>query len=815
MRVSRSSCLASLVLAVAVLAGCVAPDPEHVALPPSTTAGPVATSPASAAASGGGGSGSTEPGSPPVTDPVTGEATAPDGASRLVTLPPARLYDSGDPPPNCVGSLAAGAATTVAVTGRAGTPSESLTGVLVNVVVTDAAGAGGVTVWSTDHERPAAPTVLVGGTCDATVKLTLVPIGVSGTLQVATTTPARVAIDVVGALVAAPRGASGGRVVPLNPRRVLDTAASVGAAGPLAPDGLVVLTVAGQAGVPVGAGAVLVQLTATDGKPPGTVTAWAAGTGGVTAPALMVPPAGSAAGNLVLAPLSAQGKISLRVSAAVNLTADLVGWVTGDAAAEVTTGLVVPAPAARVFDAGAAPMEPGFRRDLTLADVPPGTGAVLVSTATAQPADAGSLTVYPAGTPRPGVPTAALLGGGLASATPALVRLGQGNALSLSADAATGLAVDRLAWVLGTPVPADPSVPPVPPDGAGSPALPAFDAVIDGFLAQRGLAGASVAVAKDGRIVYVRAYGRMDGGGTPVRVDTRFRFASISKVITAAAVLQLVQAGALTLDDSVFALLADRVPVGDNPDPRLGKVTVRDLLRHTSGFTKSTDPFFPEQPRVRQVFGPSGPKSCQEAARWFVTLPLAANPGTQFAYVNMNYCLLSLLVEKYTGEPYDKVVQSLVLERRDVRDARIGASFGRKPDEVAYPAANGTFLESLSGAGGWLGTAVDLARFIDGLDPDKPGQHLLKPTTYEQMITPGLGSWGLGVEVFDDGSWGHTGSLASARAMALHRPDGITWGIVVNGNLENHNVVLREVMARALATTTGDWPAYDYSPELP
>ena len=155
-----------------------------------------------------------------------------------------------------------------------------------------------------------------------------------------------------------------------------------------------------------------------------------------------------------------------------------------------------------------------------------------------------------------------------------------------------------------------------------------------------------------------------------------------------------------------------------------------------------------------------------------------------------------------------------MLERRNVRDARIGASFGRKPDEVAYPAANGTFLESLSGAGGWLGTSVDLARFIDGLDPDKPGQHLLKPATYQQLVVPGLGSWGLGVEVFDDGSWGHTGSLASARAMALHRPDGITWGIVVNGNLENHNVVLRDVMARALATVD-DWPAWDYSPELP
>ncbi len=797
---------------LAALAGCVAPDLDNVKVPPTTTE-VAATSTAVAAgttdAADAAGGGTT-----PTTDPVTGELSVPERASRILTLPPTRLYDSGDGAANCTGSLAAGADATVAVAGKGGTPTGGLTGVMVNVVVTEAAGPGEVTVWSSDEERPAVPTVHVTGTCDAAVKLTVVAIGAAGSLRVATTTAARVAVDVVGALVASPRGASGGRVVPVNPRRVLDTANSLGAAGPLAPDAQVELTLAGQSSVPLGAGAVLLQLTATDGKPPGVVTAWAAGAGSVAAPALVVPPAGSAAGNLVLAPLSAQGKVSLRVTASANLTADLVGWVTGDGAAEVTTGLVLATPPARVFDTGPAPLDPYFRRDVTLAGAPPGAGAVLVQTTSTTPADAGSVTVYPTGTPSPGVPTAPLLAGGLASSSPALVRLGQGDTLSVAADAPTGLTVERLAWVFGTPVPPDPTVPPVPPEPAGSPANEAFDRVVEGFLGGRGLAGASVAVAKEGRIVYVRAYGRMDGDGTPVRVDTRFRFASISKVITAAAVLQLVQAGALRLDDSVMALLSDRLPLGDNPDPRLGRITVRDLLRHTSGFTKSTDPFFPEQPRVRQVFGPSGPKSCQEAARWFVTLPLASEPGSRFDYVNMNYCLLSLLVERFTGEQYDKVVQSLVLERRNVRDARIGASFGRKPDEVAYPAANGTFLESLSGAGGWLGTAVDLARFIDGLDPDKPGQHLLKPTTYQQLVSPYLGSWGLGVEVFDDGSWGHTGSLASARAMTVHQPDGITWSIVVNGNFENHNVVLRDVMKRALATTDA-WPAWDYSPELP
>lgn len=809
-RRSRPLVALALALAGAVLAGCVAPDADNVKVTPTTASGTVPDVTTSSVA----GEASTGLEGTPATDPVTGEPTVPADSSRVVTLPPAVLYDSGPSAPDCGGSLSKDTETKVAVTGKGGTPTESLTAVLVNVVVTDAAGPGVVTVWNGNADKPAAPTAQLTSTCDAVVKLTVVPIGRDGTLKVATTTPARVRLDVVGALVAAPRGASGGRLVPLNPRRVLDSANSQGAPGPLPADGQAELTIAGQAGVPVGASAALLQVTATEGTPPGIVTAWASGAGGTDAPVLMVPPAGWASSNLVLAPLSAQGKVTLRTTAPVNLTADLVGWLTGDTAAEVTTGLVIPTAPTRVFDAAGAPLEPGYRRDATMDTAPAGVGAAIVATHVDNPADAGTFTVYPAGTPRPGIATGPLQAAGQSTTAPALLRLSAEHAFSVTSDTATTLSIDRLAWVLTSPVPADPSVPPVPPDAGGTPQIGAFDDVVNGFLSSRGLRGASVAVAREGRIVYARGYGTMDGAGAPVRVDTRFRFASISKVITAAAVLQLVQAGALNLDDSVFALLADQLPLVENPDPRLGRVTVRMLLQHTSGFTKSTDPFFTEQPRVRQVFGPSGPASCLDAAAWFVTLPLANNPGSTFNYVNMNYCLLSLLVEKFTGEQYDKVVQSLVLERRNVRDARIGATFGRKSDEVEYRAAGGTFLESLSGAGGWLGTSVDLARFIDGLDPDKPGQHLLQPTTYAEMVDPGLGSWGLGVEVFPNGAWGHTGSLAGARAMALHQPDGITWGIVVNGEFENHNEVLRELMGRALSTVS-EWPAWDYSPELP
>ena len=801
MAVARRTRLGAALAALVAATGCVAPDVEHVKVPDSTVAATASALPTVAGVT--------------TTDPLTGEAPTPDAASRIVAFSPARVYDSGDSPPNCGGSLAVGAHD---ITLPADVTPKGVTAVVVNVVVSDAAGPGEVRVWAHGAAPPTHPTASVAGTCDATVKLAIVPVGADHTISISTSVAARVAVVSVGALVASPLGAAAGRLVPLAPTRVLDTSASLGASGPLPSDAEVELTIGGTAGVPVGQAAVVLQLTATDGKPPGVVRAWAAGADQPDLPLLALPSAGWAASNLAIVPLSAQGKITLRPSAETNLVADVVGFVTGPGAPEVSTGLVVPGgptPAAVADTATAGgPLEPGFRRDVTATGAPEGAGAMLVSTIAPHPTDAGAITVYPGGAPRPDTPTVPVQGAGLTSVSPALVRLGAGNRFSLTTEVSTDLSLDALAWVLGTPVPADPNVPSVAPDTIGTPPNTAFDSVIDGFLTNRGLKGASVTVAKDGRVVYARGYGSTDDTGAPVRVDTRFRFASISKVITAAAVLQLVQAGALSLDDNIFSLLSDRLPFADNPDPRIVKITVRDLLHHTSGFTKATDPFFTEQPQVVKVFGAGGPKTCLDAAKWFITLPLASTPGSQFAYVNMNYCLLSLLVEKITNESYDTVVQSLVLERRNVRDARIGTSFSRKPDEIAYPAAGGTFLESLAGAGGWLGTSVDLVRFIDGLDPSKPGQHLLKPETYAQLTQPGPGSWGLGVEVFPDGSWGHTGSLAGARAMAMHRPDGITWSVVVNGTFENHNVVLRDLMSRALATTT-DWPTIDYSPELP
>src|SRR6185369_13325832 len=126
-----------------------------------------------------------------------------------------------------------------------------------------------------------------------------------------------------------------------------------------------------------------------------------------------------------------------------------------------------------------------------------------------------------------------------------------------------------------------------------------FDALMQRCLPEHGLLGAALAVAKDGRQVYARGFGWADLQSLePVTPDARFRLASVSKPITAVAILRLAQEGRLALDDRAFDILpvepTPRLAAGAQPDPRLKQITIQHLLNHTGGWNRdrSGDPMF-------------------------------------------------------------------------------------------------------------------------------------------------------------------------------------------------------------------------------
>jgi D-alanyl-D-alanine carboxypeptidase len=341
------------------------------------------------------------------------------------------------------------------------------------------------------------------------------------------------------------------------------------------------------------------------------------------------------------------------------------------------------------------------------------------------------------------------------------------------------------------------------PNGADDP-FAAFDASIASSLFGRGALTVSVAVAKDGRLVHTQAFGTTNPfTGEAASIYDRFRIASVSKTLLAVAVLRLVDEGKLALDQPV----GDRLIgiLGTTPgDPAIATITLRQLLSHTGGFAE-----------YQRTFFGGDVSSCEEAAAAALRRPLVGAPGTVYGYSNLNYCLLGLLVQDVTGESYEKVVQREVLDPLHIDDMRVAGTFDVRDGDVVHPTGQGrTFMEALGASGNWIGTASDLVKVIDAIDPAKPGPHLLGPTWLPEMTVrapvtyPHVDSWyGLGLIVWDNGTaWGHTGTVESARTMVFHRPDGITWAILVNGPSPSYSADLRKYMDQALATVT-TWPA--------
>jgi D-alanyl-D-alanine carboxypeptidase len=747
------------------------------------------------------------------------------GAASFHPTAPSRLLDT-----HASGlALPGGAVRRIPTVGFAGFPASGPAAVALNVTITNPDDTGVLTVWASGTAAPATPSLSVSGAGDAVGKLVITTLGPDGELSLRASVGMDVAIDLVGWFTLAPDGANEGRYVRGTGARLVDSRRSLGTPGPLPASGGIEVPVLDGSAIPPDAAAVVLKVSLFEAVPVGEVTLWPTGSteapGAPAAAQVQVPAAGWTATNIVIVRPGAAGRVSLRTTAATGLSVDLLGWFTGPSAPRSSEGLFVPLTPPLALDVG--PLDPPYRRDVTLrtaGGLPTQSGAaVFADVLTAEPSDAGEISITPARTPKSEAARVAVQGAGSTTVSAALVDVGEGDRLSLSAAQHVRVGILVRGYVIGRPTIPDAGLPPEPATPAGTPPRAEFDRIIEQLIASTDSAGASVTVAKDGRIIYARSYGLRDvATSDPMRVDSRFRYASMTKVITAATLLQLVQAGGIGLDDPVFPLLAERVPLPSGHDPRLEKITVRQLLSHTSGLRTSPDVFFNEQPGVAQVFGPGGPTSCESAAQWFVGLPLKQEPGLQFDYVNMNYCLAGLVIEALTGERFTDAAFHLALTRRGVTSMTVGRSHLFGPTDVTHKTpgvdepGGGNFMENLGGAGALIGTPTDLVRFIDGLDPDKPGAHLLTRELYQQFTTvqPGFGSWGLGAEVFGSGSFGHSGSLDGARGAVVHRGDGFTYAITMNGSFDAHSSLLRDTVARAIATVPS-WPTWNYGDELP
>jgi N-acyl-D-amino-acid deacylase len=293
------------------------------------------------------------------------------------------------------------------------------------------------------------------------------------------------------------------------------------------------------------------------------------------------------------------------------------------------------------------------------------------------------------------------------------------------------------------------------------PELASYDQLILGLMKKYHMPGAAVAVVRGSKLIYAHGFGWADvEKRTPMQPDALFRIASVSKPITAVAIMKLVEQKKLTLDDKVWPLLDDLPEApGANPDPRWRMITIRHLLNHSAGWDreKSGDPMFKAiDPRTgfRQK-----PPSEETIIRAMKSMRLDFTPGTRHAYSNFGYAILGHVIARVSGMSYEKYVKQMVLAPAGIERMELGRSRlrDRLHDEVTYYFPNkprdypmmksvfageadvphaygGFYLESMAAHGGWVASTVDLLRFVNVVDGRPAVPDILSTVSRNAML---------------------------------------------------------------------------------
>jgi CubicO group peptidase (beta-lactamase class C family) len=285
----------------------------------------------------------------------------------------------------------------------------------------------------------------------------------------------------------------------------------------------------------------------------------------------------------------------------------------------------------------------------------------------------------------------------------------------------------------------------------------AFDQTIDAIMSKYHLPGGQLSIAKDGHLVFSRGYGYADvEKKQQVYRNSLFRIGSVSKTLTTIAILKLVEAGQLHLNDKAFHILASlRPPKNATIDPRLYEITVQQLLQHEGGWSKADAMELPQSRMAAATLGEKDPADCETIIRYQMSIPLDFTPGTKSSYSNFGFCVLGRIVEEVSKMPYEDFVKSAVLKPAGVTRMGVGGTrlLQRMPDEVRYygqpsqPLApsvfggegyvpfayGGMYLDAVKAAGGWVASTDDLIRFVTAIDGQR-GPALLKQETVRLML---------------------------------------------------------------------------------
>jgi len=370
--------------------------------------------------------------------------------------------------------------------------------------------------------------------------------------------------------------------------------------------------------------------------------------------------------------------------------------------------------------------------------------------------------------------------------------------------------------------------------GPDVPELSVFDKTMKDFMVSNKVSAGSLAITYQGRLVFARGYTWSKADSPATEPTSLFRIASLSKPITSAGILKLVEYNQLSLDDKVIDILPFGTLEGEIPDPNLGKVTILHLLEHLGGWDreKAFDPMFADR-KISKALGSPMPVTQADIITFMNGQPLQYEPGTKFAYSNYGYCLLGRVIEQKTGLSYQEYIKRIILLPLGITRMQIGHSNleDRAPGEVTYEskkeAAYGSFnLENMDSHGGWLASAPELARFAASFD--KPDANpILSAESIETMFSlpatiarenykPGETYYACGWGVRDYGSgrrniW-HTGSLPGCHTFMARWSNGVNCVVLFNKRGDGFDKI--DPILSKTVKSVSDWPDHNLFDEM-
>jgi CubicO group peptidase (beta-lactamase class C family) len=321
----------------------------------------------------------------------------------------------------------------------------------------------------------------------------------------------------------------------------------------------------------------------------------------------------------------------------------------------------------------------------------------------------------------------------------------------------------------------------------------------------------SVVITRHGRIIYDRAFGVANlESGTPASTATQYRIASVAKPITATAILQLVASGRVRLTDSIRKYIPEL-------SRTYTRVTIRDLLRHTSGVRHYKD--------NAEFISTVHCSRLDQALRIFASDPLEHAPGEKITYSSWGYVLLGIAVERASGTSYFDYIQRHILSPAGMRHTRLDRTVAVAPQAVGYTTlkngkvAPAPVLDSSCRipAGGIISTAEDIARFAialqDGrilersyvrqMESSQVTKAIIERTLSGMQVPPGFKPPGMGygfaTEIIDgEKRVYHGGNQPGATAMLYIVPDR-SESVVILTNLDGQGEVLADLARKIVA----------------